>query len=217
MSSIASRLDTESAFYPLFLNLAGKLCVVVGGGAVAQRKVRMLLSFGARVRVVAPRVTRFIAKLAEEGGIELSLKPFADNDLSGAELVFAATDENRINRSVNEEARRMGVPVNVADAPDLCDFYVPSVIRKGPIVIAISTSGLLPSLSKKLRLALQGLITRDYERYLRKVSRFRAALLRIEPDRKRRMHIMRELAKLPLEDVLKMAPKDLERRLVRQR
>ncbi len=217
MSSITSRSDTESTFYPLFLNLAGRLCVVIGGGAVAQRKVRMLLSFGAAVKVVAPRVTRVISRLAAAGAIELSPRAFAGEDLTGAALVFAATDENDVNRSVREEGRKRSIPVNVADAPDLCDFYVPSVVRKGPIIVAISTSGLLPSLSKKLRLDLQKWITKDYERYLRKVSRFRSALLRVEPDRRRRMRIMRELATLPVAEVLAMPSKTLEKRLIADR
>jgi precorrin-2 dehydrogenase / sirohydrochlorin ferrochelatase len=217
VSSIISRSDTESTFYPLFLNLAGKLCVVIGGGAVAQRKAKLLLSFGAKVRLIAPEVTRSIKAFADAGRIELILRTYRSDDLSGASLVFAATDERHINRSVSEAARGRGIPVNVADDPDLCDFYVPSIVRKGPIVVAISTSGILPLLSKRLRQDMELWITKDYERYLSKVSRFRASLLRAEPDRKLRMAIMRKLARLSLTEVLNMTAKDLKNRLMKDR
>jgi precorrin-2 dehydrogenase / sirohydrochlorin ferrochelatase len=217
VSSIISRSGTESSFYPLFLNLAGKLCVVIGGGAVAQRKVKMLLSFGAAIRLIAPRVTRSIKGLAAAGRIELIPRAYENDDLSGASLVFAATDDGTINGAVKEEAGRWGIPVNVADDPGLCDFYVPSIVRKGPIVVAISTSGTLPLLSKRLRRELEIWITKDYERYLRKVVQFRSALLQIEPDRKRRLAIMRELTKLSLTEVLKMTAGELKTRLMADR
>jgi siroheme synthase-like protein len=210
VSSITSRSATDPAFYPLFLNVAGRLCLVIGGGAVAQRKVRMLLSFGASVRLSAPKVTAYLQKLSDAGRIELRLRPYDDGDLAGATLVFAATDDGAVNRSAAAEAQRLGIPINVADDPALCDFYVPSIVRKGPITIAISTSGALPSLSKRLRLDMEKWITRDYERYLKKVSRLRAWLIETEGDRRKRMAVMRRLARLPMTEVLDMTTRELK-------
>ena len=153
------------AYYPLFLSLKDKLCVIVGGGSVAERKVRGLLRAGARVRVVSPNVTKGILTLGLQDRIEIRRREYRKGDLEGATLVFAATGMAPVNARMRKVALRLSIPLNVVDNPDLCDFIVPSVVRKDPILIAISTSGVLPMLSKKLRREMIEGLSADYGKY----------------------------------------------------
>jgi siroheme synthase-like protein len=135
------------AYYPIFLELAGKPVLVVGAGAVALRKAKGLLEAGASVTVVAPYARPEFARLP----VTLRLRRFRASDLRGAVLAFAATDDRRVNHAVMLAARRQGIPVNVADAREECGFIVPARIRRGNIQIAVSTSGESPRLAAELR------------------------------------------------------------------
>lgn len=141
----------ENIYLPIFVDLRDLPVVVVGGGAVAARKIESLLRAGARVRVIAPEVTDEIASFRE---IETELRAYEEDDLEGAFLVIAATDDEKINRAVSEEARQRRIFCNVVDRPELCSFIVPSVVERGPIKVAISTGGLSPALSRRLRLII---------------------------------------------------------------
>ncbi|MDP3879477.1 MAG: bifunctional precorrin-2 dehydrogenase/sirohydrochlorin ferrochelatase [Dehalococcoidales bacterium] len=144
-----------SFYYPLFLNLSGKKCVVVGGGQVALRKVRTLLEAGAAVEVISPEPCTEMIKLVEEGQITVLRRSYQPGDLKEASVAIAATDDNDINRQVAVEARRSRVLVNVVDDPENCDFIAPSYLRRGDITIAISTAGRSPALAKKIRVRLE--------------------------------------------------------------
>src|SRR5215471_11185029 len=133
-------------FYPIYLNLTGKLVLVVGGGEVAERKIESLMGTGAVIRVVAGEVSERILVLATERRIELHRRPYACGDCAGATLVLSATDDPGVSRIVFEDARKAGALVNTADQPALCDFIMPAVVRRGDIAIAISTSGTSPGL-----------------------------------------------------------------------
>lgn len=137
--------------YPAIILLDGRLAVVVGAGQVGERKVRTLLDAGARVRVVAPDPTDALRAQAKEGAIELVERPFARGDLDGAAIVVAATDDTAVNQAVFEEATARGVPVNVVDDVERCTFIAPSIVRRGSLVIAISTGGDAPALAVRLR------------------------------------------------------------------
>lgn len=150
------------AHYPIHLNLESGKCVVIGGGAVAERKVQSLLDFGARVTVVAPEVTPTLSRLADTGKIQRVDDAYRPGMLAGAVLVIAATDDSETNKAVSEEAQALGIPVNVVDDPDLCTFFVPSVLRRGDLVISVSTSGKSPSLAKRLREKLESCIGPEY-------------------------------------------------------
>jgi len=202
-------------YYPLFLDIAGKLCLVAGGGRVAERKVRMLLTCGARVRVVSPRPGRGIRALHEAGRIELHQRAYNKTDLRHVSLVFAATDDPAINRQVSVDAEASGVFVNIADSPELCDFIVPAVVRRGPVVIAISTSATLPMLSRKLREEIGGELSKDYARYARKVGALRKLLIERVVDRRERRKILREVAKADISEVAAMSMKELRERFLR--
>jgi precorrin-2 dehydrogenase / sirohydrochlorin ferrochelatase len=147
-----TRIGSENAvLYPLFMDVAGRRCVVVGGGGVASRKARGLLGSGARVTVVAPEVAPEI----ETMGVKVERRPYAPGDLAGAALAFAATDRREVNAAVAREANEGGIPVNVADRPADGDFALPSVLRRGGLQVAVSTGGASPTLARKIRDALE--------------------------------------------------------------
>lgn len=130
----------SSASYPINLNLSGRICVVIGGGAVAERKVMPLLSAGAAVLIVSPSLTTGLAELAAAGSVQWLESGYATGVTDGAALVFAATDDPEVNAHAAADARSRGAWVNVADAPDACDFTVPATVRLGDVVISV-TSG----------------------------------------------------------------------------
>lgn len=136
---------------PIFLNIRGKKCVVVGGGEVALRKTRLLLRAGAEVQLVAPRFHESLLQLAEQHNVRLVLGEFAVEYLREAVLVVAATDDLAVNRLVSESAQRLELPVNVVDQPELCSFIMPAIVDRSPIVIAISSSGSSPVLTRHLK------------------------------------------------------------------
>jgi len=141
--------------FPLLVLLEGRRCCVVGGGPVAERKVGSLLEAGARVRVVAPAVTPALAALAEAGRVELERRPYRPGDAEGALLVVAATDDAAVNRQVWEEAEGRGQLVNAVDDPPHCNVFVPAVVRRGPLTLAVSTGGGAPALAARIRRRLE--------------------------------------------------------------
>lgn len=152
----------SAAYYPVFLKVKGKRCVVVGGGEVALRKVQTLLEQGAAVEVVSPALCPELEELAQTGKIQVKNRQFEPADLSGALLAIAATDEPDINKKVAAEARRQNTLLNVVDNPEFCDFIVPSSIHRGDLTIAISTGGVSPALSRKIRMRLEELLGEEY-------------------------------------------------------
>lgn len=141
----------EKPYFPMFIDLTGKLVFVAGGGTVALRRVRTLLRFGAQIRVAAPGLCEGLLCLEEEGRISAEHRQYRSGDICGAFLVLAATDDREINRRIWEECRTAGIPVNVADNRALCDFYFPSVVMTDEAVIGISSGGKDPSVTKALR------------------------------------------------------------------
>ena len=149
-------------YYPIFLSLQGKKCVVVGGGEVAFRKVERLLESGADVTVVSPTFDPGLAQLAKRKTIHPIQRNYRSGDLKGAAIVIAATDMKETNRKVAEEARKVKALVNVVDDPEPCDFIVPSFSRKGDLTIAVSTGGQSPALARKVRTRLEKTLGEDY-------------------------------------------------------
>jgi precorrin-2 dehydrogenase/sirohydrochlorin ferrochelatase len=149
-------------FYPIFLNLKGKRVVVIGGGEIAERKVESLLGTGASVIVVSPAVTPGLAALAGQDRILLRPRPYATGDCDGAALVLSATDDAELSRKVFEEAGASGALVNTADQPGLCDFFMPAIVRRGRIAIAISTGGASPALAAQLRHKISEVVEPEY-------------------------------------------------------
>lgn len=137
--------------YPLNLLLNKRGVAVIGGGKIAERKVLSLLGTGAKIIVIAPKATQKIKLLATKKRIVLKLRDFVNNDLQGKLLVFAATDSDEVNKQVARLAQKKGILVNCVDNPQECDFFVPSFFRRGSFLLAISTGGKVPALSKKIR------------------------------------------------------------------
>jgi siroheme synthase-like protein len=143
------------ALFALFVELGGRRCAVLGGGAVAERKVEALLEAGAVVTVVSPRLSHALGALAAGGRIAHVPRPYADGDLANAALAFAATDDTAVNAAAAREARARGVWLNAADDPAHCDAILPAVLRRGGITVAVSTGGASPALARAVRERLE--------------------------------------------------------------
>ncbi|UCG77589.1 MAG: bifunctional precorrin-2 dehydrogenase/sirohydrochlorin ferrochelatase [Nitrospirota bacterium] len=150
-------------YYPAFLDLKGKKCLIVGGGKVAERKVRSLVKAGANVTLISPELTASLKRMSSNEKIGHKKRRFRKGDTGGFFLVIAATSDEKVNRRVFEESKGL---INSVDMPDLCNFIVPSVVSKGPLQIAISTSGLSPAVSRTLRKDLEEYVHKDVSRYL---------------------------------------------------
>jgi len=146
------------AYYPIAIDLTDKPCLIVGGGEVALRKAQALLEAGARVTVIAPEVIPELAGL----GVNIVTRPYEAGDAEGHALVFAATGDRATNAAISSEAAAACVPVNVVDDPELCTFIVPSVVRRGDLILAVTTSGKSPALSKKIRREIESKYGPEY-------------------------------------------------------
>ncbi|MED4923409.1 NAD(P)-dependent oxidoreductase [Anoxybacillus geothermalis] len=179
--------------YPIVLHLRGRRAVVVGGGQVAARKVYGLLEAEADVVVVAPEAVPDIEALAAKGEIVWRQKTFAEDDLAGAFLVIAATNDRNVNEAV-AQAAAPGQLVNVVDDPKRCDFHVPAVIRRGPLTIAVSTGGASPALARRIRRELEEKYGEEYEPYLQFLQKARDIILREVAGDAARKRLFRALA-----------------------
>ncbi|OLB44142.1 MAG: hypothetical protein AUI04_01040 [Candidatus Rokubacteria bacterium 13_2_20CM_2_64_8] len=148
--------------YPVVLDLGGRPVLVVGGGAVAERKVEGLRAAGASIMVVSPRVSARLAKMADDGDIRVRLRSYRRSDLRGVAIVFAATDDRNVNAAVAADSRRRRIWVNAADDPDHCDFILPSVLRRGSLLVSVTTGGRSPALARIVREELERLLGSDY-------------------------------------------------------
>lgn len=164
--------------YPIFVLLEDKPCLVVGGGSVGERKVLDLLEAGARVTVVSKDLTPTLAKLAQVGEIRCLNEPFTPEQVNGMVLVLAATDDREVNARVSAAAQARGILVNVADAPEYCNFIVPARVRRGELTLAISTGGASPAVAQKLRQELEQRFGPEYKPYLALLQGVRDRLLR---------------------------------------
>jgi len=164
--------------YPVNLNVEGKPILVVGGGAVASRKVLGLLEAGAEVTMVAPAFEAALEELEAGGHINLRRRPFKGDDLDGVFLAFAATNNESVNESVSKEAALRGILVNVADQPQLCTFTLPAVLRRGGLTIAVATNGDCPAFAGTLREELESRYGVEYGPVLEFFGRLRRRLIK---------------------------------------
>ncbi|MDR0425361.1 MAG: bifunctional precorrin-2 dehydrogenase/sirohydrochlorin ferrochelatase [Clostridiales Family XIII bacterium] len=139
-------------YFPLFVNIEGRRCVVVGGGAVAVRKAAALLEYGAKVEVIAPSPSSGMEALVQGGGAGIVRRAYGGGgDIRGAAMVVSASGDAAVDAAVARDSNELGIPVNVADAPALCSFYFPAVVRRGEISVGVSTSGSCPRLAGRIR------------------------------------------------------------------
>jgi len=182
-----------TSFYPAFLNLHGRRCVVIGGGAIAEQKVAGLLEAGARVVVTSPELTWKLEDLAATGAIEVQRRPYQRGDLEGAFLAIAATDDRNANAAVWAEAEERGILLNAVDDLPHCSFIAPAVHRAGDVTVAISTAGKSPALAVRLKERIRTLIGREHAEFLDLLGALRPEVAARVPDAKVRMRLWYEI------------------------
>lgn len=187
------------AYYPVFLDLRERAVLVVGAGDVACRKVEGLLRAGARVTVVAPEISPVLRAFAERGRIAIEARDYRTGDLRGFDLAIAATDEGDVQAAIAREAREEKVWLNVVDVPERCDFIAPALLERGPLQIAVGTSGAAPALAAALRDRVAAMLGEELEIVLEIHRRVRDRLKREEPSLERRGRILRALADAALD------------------
>lgn len=173
MSNNTMQRLLSTPLLPIFLDMQGKPCLVVGGGHTAARKVGSLLRTGARVTVVSPELCQSLTRKAESGALTYIARTFAPDDIAGNTLIVAATDQQEVNRQIGQLADQHGIPVNVVDDPDACTFILPSIVDRSPITIAVSTGRASPVLARLLRTKLESLIPAGYGRLAELSGKYR--------------------------------------------
>ena len=168
-------------YYPLFLDIIGQRCVIVGGGLVAERKIGRLLECGAAVEIVSRELIPVLAALKAAGKFRHHETDYEETLIRGAFLVIGATDNGAINSRVAADARRMGIPVNIVDDPGLCNFILPSLVARGDLAIAVSTGGRSPALAKKVRQELEKIYGPEYEALTDILGKLRRKVLSAAP------------------------------------
>ena len=174
-------------YYPVFLDLKERHCVIIGGGEVAQRKVRSLVECRAMVTMISPKVTPHLREMVRAGDLKWQSREYMDGDLKGAYLAIAATNDRAVNEAIADEAAKERVILNVVDNPDLCAFIAPSVVRSGDVTVAFSTGGASPALARKMRESLERSELLEYAYLAKTLSQARKELTRrgvaVLPDR----------------------------------
>jgi uroporphyrin-III C-methyltransferase/precorrin-2 dehydrogenase/sirohydrochlorin ferrochelatase len=186
--------------YPIFVDLKDQACLMVGGGPVALRKIRLMISAGAKITVVAPEICSDLE--AEFGNqIQHLARRFEDSDIIGYRLITAATSEPEVNKHVSALAQAINIPVNVVDQPTLCSFITPSIVDRSPVLIAISTGGDAPVLARMLRAKLEAFIPASYGRLAATMGRYRDALKRALPEERDRRMFWEKVVQGPISEL----------------
>ncbi|MBC2711156.1 MAG: bifunctional precorrin-2 dehydrogenase/sirohydrochlorin ferrochelatase [Desulfosarcina sp.] len=164
-------------YYPVNLDIRGRRCLVVGGGRVGARKVDTLIQCGAVVTVVSPEVSPALEQLAAEKAFILKQRPYQSSDVEGMFLVIGATDDETLNRQINADAEHRNLLCNIADRPEICNFILPAIVRRGDFVMAISTAGKSPAFAKHIRKRLEAQFGPEYGLLLDLMGAIRTKLL----------------------------------------
>jgi len=163
--------------YPIFLELSGRRVVLIGGGAVAARKAQVLLAAGARLVVVAERIDEMLTVLCRDKTAELIRSKYARSYLAEAVLVVAATNNNQLNKKIYKDCQELEILCNVVDVPELCDFFVPAVVKRGSLQIAVSTDGYCPAYAGHLRKKLEAVFTEKHGEFLAELECMRQKII----------------------------------------
>ena len=182
------------ALFPMFLKLTARHCTVIGAGNLAESKIESLRAAHARVTVIAPEARPRIVELAEAGEVEWKRREYVSGDLAGQFLVVAATNDPAVNRAVYHEAVESNVLCNAVDDPPFCDFYFPSVVRRGDLQIAISTAGASPALAQRLRKEINSQLPLDVGDWLTDLGNLRREVVQMEPLNEERRLLLHQLA-----------------------
>ncbi|MEC0372344.1 precorrin-2 dehydrogenase/sirohydrochlorin ferrochelatase family protein [Paenibacillus chibensis] len=192
-----------STYVPVMLDCKDRVCIVIGGGQVAERKVKELLAGQASVTVISPSVTPALRHGHEQGELRWLCRKYAEGDLQGAFMVHAASDDPKVNENVVAEARTRGILANVADQPQLGNFIHPSVLRRGRLVISVSTSGAGPLAARAIRRRLEEDFGKEFEAYLDLLYDLRNGIKQQVSDPVTRQALLRKASDLRLADALR--------------
>lgn len=201
-------------FFPVSIDLRGRRCLIIGGGRVAARKAENLLKYGCQVVIVSPDCEIQIRKWAQEGLITYLEREFLAEDLDGSFLVFIATNDEALNSSISTLCRERGILVNAVDDPPHCDFYVPALIRRGSLTLAISTEGKSPAFARKLRRELEEIITDDYGKFVEILGAQREYIKENIADIEERKALFEKLVYSDILDLLKAGEEETAREKV---
>jgi precorrin-2 dehydrogenase / sirohydrochlorin ferrochelatase len=182
------------SLFPIFLKLTARPCIVIGAGHLAESKIESLQTANAQITVIAPQASGRILDWAASGELQFHQRPYQQGDLTGNFLVVAATNDPAVNRAVFAEATEKGVLCNAVDDPPFCDFYFPSVVRRGDLQIAISTSGASPALAQRLRKEINAQLPLDAGDWLTDLGNLRREVVATEPLNEERKWLLHQLA-----------------------
>lgn len=195
-------------YYPVQLDIRGRGCLVVGGGAVGTRKVHTLVACGARVTVVSLTASDALVQMAAEGRIVLTQRDYVAEDLQGMFLVIGATDDEALNRRIHADAEARRLLCNIADRPESCNFILPSILERGDLIITVSTSGKSPAFAKKLRHHLEVQFGREYEVFLDLMGAIRQRLLARQHAPEAHKHLFEALIDSNLLELIRTGRRD---------
>jgi len=181
------------AKYPIFLELQDRRAVVIGGGKVAVRKAQVLLNAGARLVVVAKRIDEMMTALCTGTTAEIVESRYSKNHLTGAVLVIAATNDHVLNKQIYKDCQELEILCNVVDIPELCDFFVPAVVKRGSLQIAVSTDGHSPAYAGHIRKKLETIFTEKHGQFLAELEALRQRIIADVPDSADRKAVFGEL------------------------
>jgi precorrin-2 dehydrogenase / sirohydrochlorin ferrochelatase len=182
------------AKYPIFLELDSRRSVIIGGGMVAVRKAKALLQAGARLIVVANRIDDKMKVICQGKNAELIQSKYTKEHLAGAVLVIAATNNNKLNKQIYKDCQELEILCNVVDVPELCDFYVPAVVKRGDLQIAIGTKGRCPAYAGHIRKKLEKIFTEKHGQFLSELEKLRKKIIKEVPEPANRKAILGKLA-----------------------
>ena len=187
-----------NSYYPIFVSLAGKVCLVVGGGSVAERKIRGLLRHGVEVRIIAQQLSAWLTAQCDGGGLQFLGEEYQEDYLDHVDLVFAATNNLDLNKAIADHARKRRIWCNTATEPELGSFFVPAVMQQGPLCIAVSTSGLSPALASKIRDQIRQEFGSEWASVLNMLGWLREAVQSKGLATSENQNIFKKIAELPL-------------------
>ena len=182
------------AKYPIFLELSGRRVVVIGGGAVAVRKAQTLLAAGARLVVVAEHIDKMMTALCKSKNVELIKSKYSKNYLAEAILAIVATNNHQLNIRIYKDCQELEVLCNVVDQPELCDFFVPAVVKRGDLQIAVSTEGHYPAYAGHIRKKLEEIFSEKHGQFLTELEKFRKRILKDVAEQAERKALLGQLA-----------------------
>ncbi len=201
-------------YYPVNLDIKSRNCLVIGGGPVGTRKVKTLIKCGALVTVVSLEFEKELEALAKTESVTLKNRTYHSSDMKNVFLVIGATSNRELNRQINADANRLNILCNIADVPEVCNFILPAIVKRGDLMIAISTSGNSPAFAKKIRKDLEKQFGHEYAEFLKLMGAIRKKLLSEAHEPEAHKHLFEKLIDNNLVKLIKDQKKDKINRLL---